>query len=505
MPNLAAEWALGYRYRPVEFAHRTIPFGKPGPWESWSGLHDWQAEFFRGIAQEQYQKEWGPDPDGKVTRREPINRAICSGAGTGKTAFVLPFLVLWQMAVWPRLRVLAMSTTETQLKDRFFNSGIVVILENSPELRRLFAWQSLKVWRRDSPDSTATFRTGDNPGAILGAHSHGGQMLIPMDECAWQDDEMWEATGSARQDPQTITVLCGNPWRNEGFFFDRHSGRLADRWKTVFVDAREQPGWTQDQEEDLLAEHGGEDTDAYRALVMGRPPLAGSRSFIRREQVERSMDLPLIDTAGKSVVPEDFPLVAGLDLAGFGAASTCLAFTAGVDGRTIPPVSIQGVSAREKVDWLLANVEREYPPYGKPVVVFYDITGSYGDLEELLRLYGYGKLLRPVNFGAKDPQGRFESMRGALWNGFRRWLDRGGRLPRDPDLLRLITAAEDTANPRTGKRKITEKEELARRAGRTKLDELDARMLSCLSAPRRDRPERGGAGPAAVKRTSWAG
>ena len=59
-PEILRSWASYYKYRPVEFADRVLPWGVPGtPYETWKGLWRWQRELLQGVADEMRAKRWG--------------------------------------------------------------------------------------------------------------------------------------------------------------------------------------------------------------------------------------------------------------------------------------------------------------------------------------------------------------------------------------------------------------------------------------------------------------
>ena len=234
--------------------------------------------------------------------------------------------------------------------------------------------------------------------------------------------------------------------------------------------------------------HGGEDTDDFRVFVLGLPRTAAGNSFIDRRMVDEAMSRPWVDGAGRPLVPADTPLVAGLDLARGGAdggSNTVMAFRAGLDGRSVRPVSIPGskLEPRDRADWAIREATKPRPPYGKPVVCCYDATGLDGLFAEALRERGAADLFWPINFGSGSPNARFVNYRSSMWGELSRWLFAGGMLPtRDEALARTITAA-GAEYDRNSKIAITAKVEIGKVAGDEKLDELDARLLSLHDPP----------------------
>ena len=511
--------AAGFKYDLVAFAKdvHAVPFGRPGHWESWQGFWPWQEKLLRGIGDEYRRKEWGRlNPDGTVPRLAPVRRVISSATGTGKTALVLPLILFHAMACFPKMKAICVSPTKDQLKDKLFKA-VKVMMEASPLLTRLFRIsESGLIERRACPAlSNCVFRTSDKQAPLQGMHSHGGMTLVMIDEASGVGEEQWAATAGARREEQSSVILSGNPLTSEGFFHRRHSGDRAKDWNPIFVSQLELPNWDETQHADIIAEAGGIDTDDYRANVLAKPPLKSSGRFLPHIQIEQAMERPLLDGMGRPIVPHDTPLVAGVDLAGEGEAMNCAVFRAGMDMRTVPVEQISGrdLIPEEKVDWMCRIAAEDRPPYGAPVVVFVDATALDGQLRVMLERTPHGYKFRWIRFGDPPKDPRFKAAannRVAMYQGFRTWLFKGGRIRQSQDLLR--TLAEPKAFWKHGKTQITAKEDIAAQAGKSVLDEVDAMLLAAKEpeagawgVPVRHEP----ADPFAVRRgprrVSWMG
>ena len=509
---------MRYRYAPLEFAELAVPWGARGTsYEGIDGLWPWQRDFLVGVGREAYEKGYGADREGRIQRRPPILRAISSGTGTGKSKIVMPVLMLWRLACYPASRGVAVSPSATHLGDKLA-SNTRDLIDASPFLHRYFDYSKTDpmIWIKGCQDSRAIyFRTAATKEGLSGWHAPGG-MGIWFDDAAGVSDDARAAVDGAMRDPQVVAVACGQPTRLDGWFMSVSHGDLADRWNAIITSMLDMPGVDDALREWAAQEHAGTDTEDYRVMVLGLPPEPDKRAFIPRPLLEEAADpdrRPLHDANGNPIVPHRTPLVAGLDLdrgPSLGA-SNAMAFTAGVDGRTIRPIEARGLTADERVAWAIQEAERPRPPYGRPCVVYYDATGLDGMWERDIARLGRERLFRPVDFSAKDPEGRYRTMRGAMWSGAHQWLARGGCLPADAALFRLVSAAR-TEPDHHGKLLITPKVDLGARAGRTKLDEWDARMLSMLAPPPSaidhtlGGPPRTGAGQFAPERgRPWAG
>ena len=472
-----------FRYRPADFMKLVVPFGKPGPFESWTKPWDVQVELLESIGDEMARKRFGPDANGEVTPRERVERIVSSCTGAGKTSLMLPTLVCWQVMCWPHSKGVAVSTTREQLYDKFF-SATKALIDSSPILREYLDYdESMTVWRKGRrPTQFCAYRTALEEAAALGSHAHGSLGALWIDEAAGPKDTMFRAYHGLLHDPQVVCVAFGNPLKPWGWFFDRHSGRLFKAENVRVISARDLPTWTQDREDKALLDAGGEDETEFRVFFLGLPPLVGSGAFISTKVCEASMNAPLFHN-GKPVVPSTTPLVVGLDLAGEGEAQNCAVFRAGIDMRSLAPLKVKGsdIGPLETVAWAVDIVSQAQGRYGRPVVCYYDSTGDRGMFYEQLKRAGVEDKFRPVNFGASGGD-RHLKMRSLMYEGLKVWMTRGGAIRNDRGLLRTITAATGEFNA-NGKYVMIPKEEIAATAGKSHLDEVDAMLLACLAAP----------------------
>lgn len=480
--------ARRFRYDPLGFAMLAVPFGRAGTkFAGWGGLWDWQHKWICGIAREVYEKLFGADEHGLIQRKAPVLRSLSSGTGTGKSSVLLPVMIFWMLACYPQSKVLAVSPSREHLGDKLF-ANCVALLNASPFLQRYFesSITDTTIWVKGHRASrVALFRTAVSKEALSGTHAD--VMMVVFDDAAGVKDESFVATDGARSDLQVIAIAAGQPTRLDGWFWRVTHGPLAELWHAQVVSLLDMPGADEELRHRKALEHDGEDSTDFRVMVLGLPPVSDARAYIPRTLVEQAMKRAVFNADGVPVVSFRTPVVAGLDLAREGEAHNCMAFCAGIDGATIRPVAMSGtaLSPSDRAAWAIQNATQERPPYGAPVVCFYDSTGLDGMFEVELQRLGYAHLFVPVSFSEADPNEHWQNMRGALWAGFKQWLGRGGVLPHDDALARLISAAKaEVAVGRARARlTITPKDELGQAAGRERLDELDARMLSTLAPP----------------------
>ena len=519
--DLAEGWGIRYRWRPIAFADRVIPWGQ-GIFESWEEPLEWQRQFLTGVARELHDKGWGPAENGRIKRKVPVRRVISSCTGSGKSKFVLPLSIFWMMAAWSKMRVLVLTPTREHAKDHLFKD-CKAMWQASPVLKEIFhIAESGMIFRKDAPETcVCLFRTAEQAKNLTGTHSHGALTYQVVDDGHAVEDAVWDAASGMRDDPQALVVVAGNPLETFGFFYELHSGKYASLFHPTFLSKRDcmLPGeeWTPTLEHDLLMTYGGDvDSPVYRPNVLGLPPLLGSEAFITQKVVEQAMHRPLVDANNRRLVHESTPVVCGLDLAKAGENNNCVSFRAGIDARTIPHEAIAGrdIHPADRLNWCFTMALKARPPYGPPVCVWFDSSGADPTFMYDLRNSRPDVRFFPFDSSSeKEFSGQCATRRASLWVGFNDFLVRGGCIPDDPVLKRAIAAARPLYGKKgVGKLNITPKAEMEDAIGkrdRNVLDRLDALMLSCLAPPfRTSVPSAGGrsapgAEPPAPVRTSW--
>ena len=478
-----------YRHDLVGFCEHVIPFGQPGVWQAWQGLWPVQREWLQAISDEMREKQWGLSyPDGTTPRRPPILRAIAACTNCGKTSILLPTVMTHAMLCFPHLRGLATSASKEHAKDKLFDA-VANFVRSSEILRRQIgiALTDCEVYVHEVRETTnMVWRTAleSRPTGLGGTHGQSGWALSVGDEYQSQSAKTHNAMSGIRDDPQGMAVIAGNPEYSHGPLYECTEGDLCEMWHGTHISRYDRPGNdTPELREQWSKEYGGEDSAGYRTYVLGMAPLEGHSSFIPIADVEAAMDdtvRPLQDEHERSLVPEDQPVVCGIDLAREGKDFNCAAYCAGIDQRDIPIEKIRGneLPPGERVDWVIAQHNR-ITKYGKPCVTYYDKTGLDGMFALAIQREGYASQIRGVNFGASDPSKHYKNIRCALWGGFRNWLAGGGCLPRDMNLRRLILLA--TSRVEGSRIQITRKDQQKKIMPIGPFDELDARMLASLA------------------------
>ena len=499
-----ARWEAGelYRHAPLQFALKFLRMGEPGPYEDFrrrdpddpfSVFWPWQSRFLAGYGQELADKGWGPDADGNIVDRPSVQRCIVSATGTGKTALVLPLLIVHALVCFPRVRGIAMSASGKQLKSKLY-SATKLMIESSPELSEWLGWREAGPYLRSSPEETNyLFTSSGTESSGAGTHGLAGMTHQTVDQAEGTKEDAWMGAAGARQNKQSVQVVAGNPWSDAGWFWRRHEGDLAATWNPVRVNRKDPddcPEWTAEQDAEALRTYGGEESPKYRQNVLGLPALRGMLQFIPEKLVREAATAPLFDEQGRPLEASGTPCVVGMDLARGGRAFNCAVWRRGSDARSVLPEERRGtdMGTDELVAWAVDVASRPRPPFPAPARVYFDATGERGDFLNALRQTDVGHKFVPVDFAGQDPAGLHHQLRGALWTGLREWFGAGGRIRNDGALINTICAAREVMIQ--GKPGIIPKDEIRRKAGHTRLDEVDALLLAVRQPPRAKRGSR---------------
>src|SRR3990167_8837450 len=297
----------GYIYDPIGFTRYAIPWGKveladaPGP-------RKWQGAVLEAI---------GAHLRSAETRHQPLQIAVSSGKGIGKSALV-GMVIAWAMSTCEDCKVVLTANTDTQLRTKTW-----------PEVTKWFRLALNGHWFTVEAESIAvklekhrrTWRcdriawTENNTEAFAGLHNQGKRILVVFDEASAISDKIWEVVDGALTDEKTeiIWLAFGNPTRVEGRFRECF-GRFKHRWKTFKIDSREVEG-TNKEELARQVEDYGEDSDHVKIWIRGEFPSRSSTQFIEAAVVDRARRY-------KAMGFEALPKILAVDVARFGDDQT---------------------------------------------------------------------------------------------------------------------------------------------------------------------------------------
>ena len=390
--------------------------------------------------------------------------AIKSGHGVGKTAFESWVVLWWLMTHYP-CKVAVTANSAHQLSDVLWTE-IDRWARNMPQaFKDLLDFKSDKISLRGATDSFAVARTSrrENPESLAGFHSP--HMLFVVEEASGVPNVIFETASGALSTPGAKIIMCGNPTRSDGYFYDAfHSDR--DKWHCITVSCEEGDYVDPKFIDEMAAKYGAE-SNVFRVRVLGEFPTQSDDVLLPLHLVEEAVTRDV--EAGPTT-----PVVWGLDVARFGGDRSALAKRQG-------NVLIEPIKTWQNKDLMeLAGIvlsEYDAVPYSKrPTAIYIDAIGLGAGLADRLRELDMPAVAVSVSETAslKD---RFNRLRDELFWSCREWFEaRDCKIPSDDTLIAELTGVRYKYLS-TGKLKVESKDEMKRRGQRSP-DVADAFVLS---------------------------
>lgn len=464
-----------YRKNPVLFAKEVLLF-EPD---------QWQQEALMDLAQ-----------NPKV--------AIKSGQGVGKTGLEAVAL-LWFLCCFPYPRIVATAPTKQQLHDVLW-SEVSKWMNRSPLLSAILKWTKTYIYMVGYEKRWfAVARTATKPENMQGFHED--NMLFIVDEASGVADAIMEAILGTLSGANNKLLMCGNPTKTSGTFFDAFHADRA-QYKYITVSSRDSPRTNKENIASLDRKYG-KDSNVVRVRVDGEFPEEENDIFIPITWLDRSKDTEISDITAKAfglyrnasgiLLPADTRGVSrieiGCDVARFGDDKTCIGY------RVNEAAKIFKKYNGKDTNWTASNIAMLYKRlkeqfrFDGPIGVKVDDGGVGGGVVDQLRSFirtepsVYGDMIvLSVNFG-QPVQHRYYAdsttyMMGVIRDLIAPYDDMGNPhkpeiiLPDDNDLIGQLSCRKYffTSN---GKQKVESKEEMKKR-GLASPDEADCILLVCL-------------------------
>lgn len=428
------------------------------------GFHpdDWQREVFRSIAENRY-------------------TAVKSGQGVGKTSTEAA-AVLWFLTCFPYPRVVCTAPTKNQLHDVLW-SEISKWQNNSPILAEILRWTKTYIYMVGYEKRWfAVARTAAKPENMQGFHED--NMLFVVDEASGVADPIMEAILGTLSGDNNKLLLCGNPTKTSGAFYDAfHSSRAIYSCHTI--NSEDSPR-TNKENIRLLERKYGRESNVFRVRVRGEFPVQEDDVFI---------GLSLIEQATMRDPDEEVNQISiGVDVARYGDDETVIAT---LEGNSISiPLVRQGQSLMRTVGDIVTTYYRlinEHPQYTGSITVNIDDTGLGGGVTDRLEEVKaekqlYRMVIVPVNFASKPPRNEndkdyYKDMTTYLWAAVKSLLEAGAiAIQNDNELVAQLSVRKYFVIS-NGLLQLESKGDMKKR-GIKSPDRADAVALACFRQSR---------------------
>ncbi len=237
--NLLSSRQEKYRKNPVLFCNEVLSFTPD----------EWQKEVLLDIANSD-----------KVSIR--------SGQGVGKTSLEACIL-LWFLSCFKNAKIVATAPTMQQLFDVLW-AEVSKWLNKSQGLKEILEWTKTKVYMKNNSDRWfATAKTATRAENMQGYHED--NMLFIVDEASGVADPIMEAILGTLSGVNNKLLLCSNPTKTTGTFFDSHH-RDRSLYKTHAVNSLNVERTNKENIQSLIKKYG-ENSNVVRVRIYGEFPV----------------------------------------------------------------------------------------------------------------------------------------------------------------------------------------------------------------------------------------
>lgn len=337
-----------YRKSPVLFAHEVLLF-KPD---------DWQQDALMDLAE-----------NPKVS--------IKSGQGVGKTG-IEAVALLWFLTCFPYPRVVATAPTKQQLHDVLW-SEVAKWQEKSPLLKNLLKWTKTYIYMIGYEKRWfATARTATKPENMQGFHED--NMLFIVDEASGVADPIMEAILGTLSGENNKLLMCGNPTKTSGTFFDSHTSDRA-LYKCYTVSSKNSERTNKENIDSLIKKYGW-DSNVVRVRVRGEFPNQEDDVFIPLSVIEQCGS-KVFELEEKDFLPY---VILGVDVARFGNDETIIYRNA--RGKLELVANRRGQDLMRTAGDIVVQyikIIKMFPKYKGKIYINIDDTGLGGGVTDRLR------------------------------------------------------------------------------------------------------------------------
>lgn len=378
-------------------------------------------------------EEIGAHLQNPETRFTPLQLAVASGHGIGKSALIA-MVINWGLSTCEDCRIVVTANTDTQLRTKTWPE--VTKWTKQSITSHWFETQATSIVVKD-PDHEKTWRADatpwseNNTEAFAGLHNKGKRIIVVYDEASSISDKVWEVTEGALTDEETeiIWICFGNPTRNTGRFRECFR-KYKHRWVTKQIDSRTVEGTNKAQLQKWVDDYG-EDSDFVKVRVRGMFPSTSFKQFISTDDVDAAF--------GRQIKEAQYnyaPKILTVDPAWEGDDEFVIGLRQGL------AFSILRIIPKNDNDVQMANIIMQLEDEHQADAVFID--GGYGT--------GIVSVARTLNrnwqlvwFGEKPIKDGYLNKRAEMWGEMKQWLKEGGCIPKDHTLYTDLIGPETVA------------------------------------------------------------
>lgn len=370
----------------------------------------------------------------KLTQKEAeyakkVGISIMSGKGTGKDTYGA-LAIQYFLSAFPFCKIPCTAPTGHQLKDVLW--GEINKWLRQSKIKDSLTWQSDKIYfnEHEGKEWFAVARTC-NPRATAEEQAetlagfHEDFLMIVIDEASRVPDPVYKALEGTLTGKCNIIILIFNPTRSKGFAIESQN-RDRHRWICLRWNAEESEN-VQESQIEFMRKKYGKDSNMYRIMVQGLPPLSGEKLLIQWDWAEDAIDRDV------EPIPAD-PLIFMIDV---GAGGDPSVLTRRRGPKVFKTESIDTDDSEKLTNWIARRVWDE-----EPEMVLLDIIGVGWAIEGNLRRLCPSSRIVGINVAeAPADESRFYRLRDELaWRLRERFEKRAISIEDDPLLIGEMTS-----------------------------------------------------------------
>lgn len=375
----------------------------------------------------------------KLVERRRVS--IRSGHGTGKSTFEA-WCVLWFLSCYFPCKVPATAPTAHQLEDVLWaeiakwhrNMG-----ERFPALAAEFVWSAGAYRMKSAPnESFSVARTSrpERPEALQGFHSE--HILFLIDEASGVADNVFEVAEGALSTDGAFVVMCANPTRQSGYFFDSHH-KMRSAWAALHWNGEDSPNVSRQYVENMAKKYGRQ-SPVFKVRVLGE--------FVDAADGVISLELCEAAKIREVEVVASARTVWGVDVARFGDDSSALAKRKG--NHMLEPVREWWGKDTMQTAGIIKQEWDRTPVTERPAAINVDVIGIGAGVVDRLKELGLpvvgvnvSEAEALIGSTPTDQSGimaQFNRLRDQLWWQGREWLEaRDCRIVDDDETIGELT------------------------------------------------------------------
>lgn len=426
--------------------------------------YDNPVAFFEDILEMQ-PDEWQKSVLNDLVKYPKVS--VRSGQGVGKTALEAG-AIIWFLVCRPYSRVIATAPTMQQLYDVLWAE--IAKWLNQSLVKDLLKWTKTKVYMiGDDERWFATAKTATKPENMQGFHED--HMMIVVDEASGVADPIMEAILGTLTGADNKLLMCGNPNRLEGVFYDSHNND-RDKFRTHKVSSMDSKRTSKENIEMLLKKYG-RDSDVARVRIFGEFPKGALDALISLETVELACNNSIKET---EILSSNL-LHVGCDVARFGDDKTVI--VPRIAGKIFPFYKYSKKSTMETAGNVLVvckDFMQRYPNI-KRCIIKVDDTGVGGGvtdrLREVISEEQLPYIVVPMNNGASATDDFYANLGTQVWGAIRDALEENfsaalqGKepiieLPYDDELIKQLSNRKKKMTSK-GKIQLESKDDMKKR------------------------------------------